>query len=263
MAVVLGSLACLSSCTQNLYYQHSGHAASSPYRAIPLQSENRKSAYYAAVSYTGGEANAYLSDRNSSFTASSHSAWNLKYVQGFAATDLSFGNYNVNRIDSFLNGITAVFPNRSKIQTGVKGYGAWNIHLGVNMVIPFASGGEWRVLGVEYFRSQDWGPYSRFRNELPDSAVNIIHRSPILQNFAFSTELVFKLKEGNVGYKFCLGAKLGSLEKIDENGRPGKLWPGNLAQTVQLTKKRFTGYLQFNSGYRAYSFMIGTQFRLR
>lgn len=255
----------LSSCSQDLYYQHSRHTATTPYRAMPLRSDSVRSAFYAGISYTGGESNVYFSDNNNAFTATAHGAWNLGPIQAFAGTDLSAGNYRIKLIDSILFFPPNPFPNRAAVnsQQGRKGYGAWGLHLGVNAVIPFPTGGEWRVVGVEYYRSQDWGGYAQFRKNLPDSAVNVLQRSNVYQTLSLTTEVAFKLKEVNFGYKAAMGAKIGKLERFDENGRAGTIWPGNLSQTVQVTKQRFTGYLQFNTGYRAYSFMLGSQFRLR
>lgn len=266
LILLLGTGMLFSSCYRYAYYQHPRHTQTMPYREIPLQSEHRPVAVYAATALSRGESNEWLSDGHWTFTGSGHLSLQRKYLQGFAAVELSTGDYFVRPPDDYTGSYYDNLnwdPDFIRPRAGHKNFGAWGLHMGINGVIPFAKGGEWRFLGVEYNRQQEWGQYLKFRQSLPVTAANLIDPSAIYQTIGFSSDIISKTRRGSVGYKFGLVLSLNPLTYYDNYRVPRREQPGAWIQTLHLNIDRFTWYVQLNTGYRAYSLLTGLSYRLR
>lgn len=254
------------SCVRKAYYQHPRHTQTQPYREIPLQSDHLPFAVYSAVSLSRGESNTLLTDQHWTFSGSGHVSLQRKHIQGFAALELSAGDYTVRsataeEINS--NNNLNWDPVYINARSGKKGFGAWGLHMGINGVIPFSKGGEWRFLGVEYNRQQEWGQYLQFRKDLPLRAANLIDPSAVHQTIGFTTDIISKTRRGNVGYKLGLVLSLNRLTYYDDFRVPKREQPGCWMQTLHVNINRFTWYAQLNTGYRAYSMLTGLSYRLR
>lgn len=255
LAVVAIAALPLYSCVHSTYLQSPMHTNSNSYKAIPLHSEEVKSATYASGMLTSGSSNSSLRDLNLGFIGSVHRSHNIGNFQGFYGATGAVGNYHVDR-DYFLGVYDSLF-NRNGSN---KFYSAWGFNGGINYVLPLRNGGEWRVFGTAVSWTREFGDYLSFRRKIPDSVVNAVDRHRDFTTLAFHSEFVFRIrKKGSLGYKFGYVTSLTSLR--DEQTPYFNTTPGYFSQTLHFTRNHITGFWQTNFGYYAISSQLGVSYR--
>jgi hypothetical protein len=169
------------------------------------------------------------------------------------------GNYHIASGNNNYTGAGSIFTGSSgnRFTAGVGAFG------GVGLVIPFATGSEWRVLGVESGFNRELGDYKNYRSRLPDSAATLVSRTDNYHTIGVTTNVIKKFrKSGNTfGYKFGFYLSTKQLAVRDEFN-DGTLLPAFASNTLHLTRQRVTGYVQINAGTYAVNFQTGFNVRL-
>lgn len=254
------------SCSQNAYYQSPLHTNTAGYREQPLKSENKPFAVYANAAVATGSANEKFRDQVTAFLGAFHAAHQFGNFQAFYGSQLTLGSYYIKPYAPQIG--TPPYYNSHLDETlinphaGKNSFGALGFSGGINYLVPFARGGEWRVLGVEASWNNQWGEYQDFREELPTRAANLLDPSKSFTTVAFSSDVIAKTKGGSIGYKLALGYRTGSLTRYDMTGNPSKITPGFFSNTLHYAYERYAGYAQINFGYSASSFQFGLSYRL-
>jgi len=255
------------SCTQYAYFQSPLHTNTLGYREQPLKSENRPFALYANAAVATGNANEDLRDQQTAFIGAFHAAHQFGNFQAYYGSQLTLGGYNLLPYAPQIG--TPTYFNSNLDETlinphaGKNSFGALGFSGGINYVIPFQKGGEWRAFGLEANWNNQWGEYQDFRSELSSSAANLIDPSKKFATVAFTSDIIAKLNAGSIGYKFALGFRTGELTKYDRSGLPSKVLPGFFSNTLHYSYDRYAAYTQLNWGYSALSFHFGLSYRLR
>ncbi|RYF87691.1 MAG: hypothetical protein EOO00_12210 [Chitinophagaceae bacterium] len=130
-------------------------------------------------------------------------------------------------------------------------------------MIPFASGSEWRVFGVETNIQKEFGDYESLRQKMTDSIANIVDRDSYFHTVGFTTNVIKKFrKSGNTfGYKFGFHLSTNRIRRYDAYYGT-YLLPMYISNTLHLTRQRVTGFAQINAGSYAVSFQTGINVRL-
>jgi hypothetical protein len=143
-----------------------------------------------------------------------------------------------------------------------RSFGTYGLSGGMNLVIPFANGkGEWRAIGFESAYQKEFGNYLQYRKRLPDSLINTLATYGHMFSLGGTTEIIGITRHGTeFGYKIALGTILFSKGNYlgYETGSP----PFYFSQSIHLTKKRVTGFMQLNVGVHAVSFQFGVNYNL-
>jgi hypothetical protein len=258
----------LSSCTR-AYYLNPFNANSQNHHAIPLQSDTFRTATYVNCNLSVGGANDVLRDETIIFNTAVYRSHTFEMFNLYYGADLSLGNYNVMPYKGKGNGMDTAIINRL---AGNKFTGSYGIDAGVNVVLPFAGGGEWRIVGLEACVRNEFGDYLQFRERLPFEAANVIDRNHVLVTLGLATDIIFRVKHhSSMGLKFALGKSI-FMDKaqwagtyISQSYSRGDLYTpgyGYFTQTTHFTIKRYTGFLQSNIGTQAFSFQMGMSYRL-
>lgn len=253
-AVAIAALP-LYSCVHSTYLQSPMHTNSNGYKAIPLHSEEVKSATYATGVLTSGFSNSGLRDFNLGFIGSIHRSHNFGRFQAFYGATGAVGNYHLNR-DYLLGRYDSLY----NYNGSNKVYGAWGFNGGINYVLPLRNGSEWRVLGTAVSWTREFGDYLSFRKNVPDDAVNAVDRHRDFTTLAFNSEFVFRVrKKGSLGYKF---GYVTSLNKLQDTHAPYlSFTSGYFSQTLHFSRNHITGFWQTNFGYYAISSLFGVSYR--
>ncbi len=255
-------------CSQYAYYQSPSHTNTNGYKAMPLHSENKKSAFYGGVAIAAGEANENRRDEFFAFSGEIHRAQKFGSFQTFYGINGTLGNYQVNsyspqyygNYNPYNRNLNDTLLNKL---TGNKFFATLGLSGGISVVQPFAKGGEWRILGLEYNLQHEFGDYLSFRKELPVTAANLIDYKKNYSTFSITTDIIGKIDNVSFGYKIALGITPYKLTYYNENSEPSLVQPANFSQTLHFTLKRLTGYVQANSGYIAWNAQLGINYRLR
>jgi len=255
----------LSSCTRYAYYQSPLQANTQGYKAIPLHQEGVASATYASGGFTAGGANELLSDGVWAFLGGLHRSHNFGHFQAYYGLTGSLGSYTVKEVTQSESN---VYFNRNLNDSlisqlaGHKFFGTWGANAGINLVLPFDNGGEWRAVGGEVSWNNEFGDYLRFRQKLPDTAANLIDRNRQYFTLSLTTDLILPIKDGSVGFKFSFSGSPRTFNGYNKNRIPTTYSPAYFSQTYHVTKNMVTGYLQLNTGTKAMNIQLGANVRL-
>jgi hypothetical protein len=251
----------ISGCRQQAYLLSPFHANNHPYRALPMVSDSLHKAAYVSVGLSAGGANQNVRDGVFNFQTSLHQAHTFHSLQFYYGANVSAGNYHVSRKnpnDGPANSEGTLLTNQ-----GNKFFGGAGAFAGADLVIPFRSGSEWRVFGVETSYQREFGEYQHFRLKLPDSAATAITRDNYFHTIGFTTNVIKRFrKSGNsFGYKAGLYFSTSRTRRRDNyDGR--YVYPTYFSNTLHLTRQQVTGYVQINTGSYALNFQTGVNIRL-
>lgn len=259
----------LSSCTRYAYYQSPMHTNASPYKTLPLHTDSSQSAIYASGVFSGGFANTRLRDNVTALLGSVYKVHHAGRFQFYYGVNGSWGSYRVDSITRYSDTMhtfsisAAVNDSVVNSKTGRRTFGSIGASGGINYVLPFNDGGEWRVLGAEVSWNNECGNYLDFRKELPDKSVNLTDRNRQFMAFTISTEVLGPSNDKSImGYKIAYTGSLRRIPGYTRSGDPYLYRPGVLSQTVHLTVRRFTGFGTFNLGGHAVGIHLGANIRL-
>jgi len=249
--------------TYHAYFQSPFHGGSETYHAIPLKSDSLRSATYVTGVLTMGWANDDARDNISSFSGSFHRSHNFGSFQGYYGASATVGSYYVGNYSDYNYGYnTSARTLRTIPNTGSKFFGGYSAGGGIDVVVPFARGSEWRVAGVSFTLQKEYGDYRSFRKTLPDSLADVIFNNNLIGVLGLSTEVVFKGRHGTLGYKLMLAGDILNANRhyrgFDSTGHDMRFFQ----QTLSLTHHRVTGFFQFNVGYLTLSGQLGVGYRL-
>jgi hypothetical protein len=254
----------LTSCITSSYYMSPFSSSSDPYHAIPLKSDSVKSASYAGGIFTVGGANINWNDPVYSFQANIYRAHNFGHFQAYYGVGGNIGNYHVERYENYVDDPNApgagsrIIPENNYVFAGAHFNG------GINAVIPFRNGGEWRVIGLETSVQKEFGDYANFRRNLKDSMADYVLKKTTTATFGFATDIIGRSRHGaQFGYKVAWGTVLNpnsDYSREDPNRNINPLF--YFSQTLHLTKGPVTGFAQVNMGSYAGSFQFGMIYQL-
>ncbi|MFT3827747.1 MAG: hypothetical protein QM731_27765 [Chitinophagaceae bacterium] len=247
----------LYSCSHRSYLQSPLQANTNSYKAIPLQSEGIKAATYASGAITTGSANYNWRDENVGFIGSIHRSHNFGGLQGYYGATGVVGNYHMDYDPMLQDTRDSVYFHSSRNRF----YGAWGFNGGLNFVIPFRNGSEWRVFGTEVSWTREFGDYRSLRSKLTDSIMDLVDRHRDFTTLGFSSDFVFKKRKGGtIGYKFGYVTSLTTLRNY-RSYHQGPITPGYFSQTLHFSKNRINGYWQLNFGTYSVSSLLGVSYR--
>lgn len=257
----------LFSCTRYAIYQHPMGLNSNPYARIPLKSDSSKSALYVSGSLMLGFANQGSTDDLGSIQGNIQKGTNFGSFQAHYGINSSLGYYYPKKLGNL--GTTNYNPmlNDTYIDSigGTKFYGSLGVSGGINTVIPFEKGGEWRIFGLEFSHQYEWdNSYAAFRKKIPKTDANFVEHSRHFSTLGMTSEVLFKLSNTeNLGYKTLVGFSLSNpryYETFTMSSRPVRTF---FTQYLQYTFNGGTIYFQASVGYYSQSGMMGFIYRLR
>jgi hypothetical protein len=125
---------------------------------------------------------------------------------------------------------------------------------------------EWRIIGFETSMTHEFGDYLQFRKQMPDSAATLIVSSSFFATFGLTTELVRKIRDGQIGWKFATGWALGSsynFLEIHDNASGTNLGGyGYFSFTFHYTVDRYTAFFQVISATKATGIHLGLNYQI-
>jgi len=226
------------------------------YITIPLQSDSLRSAYYVSAIISGGSANERGHDNCFSLQTHVSAANTFKNFQAYYGAGIALGDYKLNGYsDGNRSLVNAQIINQ---YTGNKFFGAVGFNGGMNAVIPFSHGGEWRIIGIETSLCKEFGDYLAVRKQLPDSAASFINRKSFFGTLGGYTELVGKTNYGSFSMKINTGAVLG--KSYHDVTSIGNYW--YFSFTLAATIKKWTPYIQANFAPKASHALFGANYSL-
>lgn len=227
-----------------------------------MVSDSGHKAVYAAGGFSIGAANQNLSDIVFTFQGSVHQAHTFQNLQVFYGATGVIGNYYVEPRYAYYTtgGSYTTVPLTDRGNRFFAGVGAFG---GANFVIPFATGSEWRVFGVETNIQREFGDYQKLRLKIPDSIANVVAREKYFHTIGFTTNVIKKFrKSGNTfGYKFGFHLSTNRTRRLDTY-YGNHLLPMYISNTLHLTRQKVTGFAQINAGSYALNFQTGINVRL-
>jgi len=251
-----------SSCITHAYYLSPFNANADPYHTIPLQSDSIKAATYTTGVFTAGGANDGWHDGIYAFQGGIHRSHNFGNFQAYYGANLSIGAYHVNEYyrseHPYYDSITFHIPATNNF------FGAYGFNGGINAVLPFRNGGEWRVIGLETSVQKEFGNYLDFRKNLPDSAADIIFRKNVTGTIGLCTDIISRSRHGaEFGYKMAWGFTLNPQSDYSHTYSQNNVNPiVYFSQTWHLTKGNITGFVQLNLGSYAGNMQFGMNCKL-
>lgn len=269
------SLAACFTVPQQAYYVSPLNGNAEDYHPQPLLCDSSTTGFYVRSAWFGGSANDLGNDRLSGWNLSVYAAHHAGHIQFFGGLDLSLGNYNVGKWDtsyqfpSILNLVQWAPPGQSQNLrpfAGPKFFGSTGISGGVDFAVPFRSGGEWRVIGLETSLQREFGDYLSFRRQLPDSLVTLVVRNRLFGTLGASTEIIGRLgPEGEWGIRWAMGGVLGpdyNHLHIYDNVSQQPLVYKYVDLSLHFSYSHFTLYFQLNSATKASTGHIGLVYRM-
>ncbi|HVS95902.1 MAG TPA: hypothetical protein VHE54_05425, partial [Puia sp.] len=244
------------------------------YHSLPLANDSAHTAFYAGSAFYWGGAIDRHNDHLDGWSFSGYVAHHVRGFQCFYGLDLSLGTYVVGKWDtsfSVLGLLSASYwvPPRQGANlepfAGYKFYGSTSFSAGINGVLPFRHGGEWRYLGLETSLHREFGDYLAFRQQLPDSLVTLNVKSRYFGTIGITSEIIGRTRNGEWGLRFATGGVLGSaynrLHIFDTvENRP--LVYGYTDLSFHVTYRRFTGYIQVDDATHATTGRLGVVYRI-
>ena len=252
-----------SRCTYHSYFLSPFHGSDEPYRVIPLRSDSTPSATYISGTITEGGANAQLRDNVASFTGSIYRSHNFGHFQGFYGAAIALGSYSMGQFPGYRD----ASPGRDSLPPGIsvgnKFFGGYSASGGMNFVLPFGRGGEWRVVGLSFTLQKEFGEYLQFRKALPDTLADDVFNRDLVGMLGVSTEFVWRLRRGGrIGYKLMVAGDIlndTNHFKGYESSQNGMIF---FQQSLSFTENRVTGVLQLNAGNHVLNTQLGVSYRL-
>jgi hypothetical protein len=278
---LLLTLIVFSSCARKAYFLSPLSSNSNTYYAKPLLADSAKTAIYVTAIYTDGNRNpgSYetytvedngsetyksnaVSDKLHNFQVSFHRSHTSKMFQTYYGASISTGTYSISRYDS-LNTDRMVDVDLINSQAGRKYFGGGSLAGGINLVIPFKKGCEWRAVGVEANIGKEWGDYYKFRKNLPDSSANAVTRNNTYGSIGITSEVVFKKGKNNFGFKIGYGTSLfRTIELGKSEVRTIYVIPVYFTATMQYSRPKFTLFVQLNAASHAPGAQFGASYKL-
>jgi hypothetical protein len=215
------------------------------------------SACYLNAAFSGGSANDRGHDKVYSFQTNFSAANNFKNFQMYYGGGLILGDYKFNHYEGNYHSDIIDFQALDQF-AGNYFFGAVGLNAGMDFVIPFPLGGDWRLVGLEASLYKDFGDYLSVREQLADTAATYIARGNSLATFGFYSEIVDKTKYGSFGVKASAGWMLG--KDYHYVGGIGNY--GYFSFSLAPTFRRWTPYVQANFATKAANAMIGLNYRL-
>jgi hypothetical protein len=263
-------MAFMASCIHitHAYYQSPFQTNTSDYKTIPTHTDSARSALYASGVFTIGTANDRWRDGTGGFIGSIYRSYTSKYLQGYCGFTGMIGGYHVKAypIDTFT--YAAAYRENLNLDdslinslAGSKIWGGLGLTGGINFSLPFHKH-EWRVIELEGSLLREFGQYRDFRQKLPDTSANLIDRSKLYFTLSIGTDLVFYIRNGQVGYKAAAVFSTRNLHGFYKDRQPFTRTSGYFSQTLHLTIKKVTGFSQLNFGTWAMSYQLGMSYRL-
>lgn len=197
--ILLPAIVFFSGCATPSYYLSPLNSNSNYYKPIPLHSDSLKTATYASGSFLGGGSNFGWKDGVTAFQGNIHRSNNFGKFQAFYGAGFTLGKYGVKQkiITKYQNDTGGTYYNRYdtilNIPAAGKFFGAVGFSGGINYVVPFKDGGEWRI-GIETAINKEFGNYLSFRKTLPDSLLNIVEKSNWTKTLGGYIDFIFKSK---------------------------------------------------------------------
>lgn len=275
--LLLCPLACvlLSGCFtlyKHAYYVSPVNGNSEDYHPLPMKQDTVHTAVYAGGGLLTGQANDQGNDQVTGGRASVYVAQHQGMLQWYYGLNATLGSYQVNKWDTgsqyFLFTGTRYLPpvtaQHLDAYSGPRTFGTAGFSGGVNGVIPMGQG-EWRFLGIETSLHREFGDYLQFRRKLPDSLASYIVRQSFFGTFGFSTELVFRTRQGNFGFRFSGGWALGApynRPNPDDQFGPTSLYYNYGTFAFQYTYHRWTAWYHTEFATKASSLHLGVTYRL-
>jgi hypothetical protein len=252
----------LTGCVHQSYFLSPFQANNHAYKTLPMVSDSTRNTTYASGSLSGGGANQNLRDGLFSAQGSVHRAHSFQKIQFHYGASLVAGNYHI-KGDNYWIYQPGQGPVARYSSSGNRFFAGAGVFGGVNLVIPFQTGSEWRVIGVETNYQQEFGDYVSFRRKLPDSAVNVVMRDRYFQTIGLTTNVIkrFRRSGNSFGYKFGFYLGTSRARRFDSNLGTHVL-PAYASNTFHLTRQRITGFAQINAGLYAMNFHTGINVRL-
>lgn len=245
------------------YYVSPFNGLNNPYHTIPLQKDSLKSAFYAKGSLAFGNANDFGGDKTFAGYAGLSHSHNFGDFQAFYGVGFSAGSYKVDRFYEQGNNRT-VNPSIINANAGRKSFSGYGFDGGINFTIPIGRG-EWRIMGVETSLRKEGGKFLAFRNALPDSAATLIIRNDYYATAGGYSEIIGHGNEFIYGFKLGIGTVLGSDYSkeniIDSDFKANGLKYNYQNLVLHFSKRKWTGFIQFNEATKASNFLIGSNYR--
>jgi hypothetical protein len=246
------------------FYVSPFNGLNNPYHTIPLKKDSTKSAFYANGALAFGSANDYGGDKTFAADVNLSHSLNFGDFQAFYGVGFSAGSYKVDKFETQGNNGT-VDPGIINANAGKKNFSGYGFDGGINYTVPIRNG-EWRVIGFETSLRKEAGRYLEFRKNLPASAATLIIRKDVYGTAGGYSEIIGHSNDFSYGFKLGIGTVLGKdyheRNIVDSDFNHNRLNYNYANGTLHFSKKKFTGYIQFNNAEKAGSFMMGANYRL-
>jgi hypothetical protein len=257
---------------RHAYYVSPLNGNSEDYHPLPMRQDTARKAVYIGGGFFTGRANDRGNDQVTGGRASVYVAQHQGILQWYYGMNATLGSYRVNTWDSATDyalpsdNYNLPPPNAQQLAaySGPHTFGAAGFSGGINGVIPMGQG-EWRFLGMETSLNREFGDYLHFRSKLPDSLASYIVRQSFFGTFGFSSELVFRTRQGNFGFRFSGGWATGApYNRPDPDNKygPNTLYYSYGTFAFQYTYHRWTIWYHDEFATRASSIKLGLTYRL-
>jgi hypothetical protein len=252
-------------CTRSTYYVSPLHGNVTPYHTIPLASDSVSSSTYINGQVATGGANDGLSDGVFNFQLNAYRTHQLGgHLQAYYGAGIQTGTYHIKSFKDESRRFSSFLDTARINAAGTKTYSSLGIHGGLNFMVPFGAGHEWRI-GMQTAVHKEFGSYLQFRKSLPADSVDGVAKSSTLGSLSLQTELAFQVHNGNFCIKWELGRLLG---KDYRDVGFGKTYPFRnrftyWSFTLQRGLERTGIYTQFTIGNNAFFFQMGVNYRLQ
>lgn len=259
LILYLASIIFFSGCFYPPYYQSSSNANTNYYRTIPLKSDSVKAASYISGILTKGTASSSSSDDIMAFHGDFHRSFRFGICQGYYGIHYSSGFYRVAKVQYRRFNVDESVINK---MAGNKFFGSYGVNGGINLVTLINTSAEWRILGLEATLQNEFGDYLKFRKSLPIDAANDITKRSLYVTTGLNSDIVIKTRTGSFGCKIAIGAALRQTLYVTYRKDTSFREPVYAGFTLHYTNKRWTGFLQGNSGAFTRNVQLGTNYRL-
>ena len=243
---------------------------------MPMKHDSLKSAIYLNTVFSTGSANDRGADYVMSFQGSIHRSQQFGIFQTYFGANLSMGSYhvadyyNLNHHYYFNggNGNPYTMDSSNHIPASGNFFGSYGVSGGINIVAPHEHirkyrHSEWRALGLETSLQWEFGKYADLRNQLADSAANVIFRKQFSSYLGLYTEWLWTNRvQAEFGFKMAAGMDLS----------PGSHYSSYYASSIlplyvfsiayHIKKDHVTGFMQINFGTYADNIQFGLTYRL-
>lgn len=245
------------------FYVSPFNGANNPYHTIPLKHDSIQSAFYINALLTRGAANDNKGDIIFAGYSNISQSLNFGDFQAFYGIGFSLGSYNVDRFESTGNNAT-VDPVAINANAGNKAFSGYGFDGGINFTIPFKNG-EWRAIGIETSLRKEFGDYLAFRKGLPNTAATLIIRNDSYVTAGGYSDIIGYSGDVAYGLKLGFGSVLNKEYKqfiLDSDVVRSYVKYNYANVTFHVSKKKWTGFLQFNEGGKASNILLGSNYRL-